>query len=39
MVMVYDCFPFNPKCDKTPVSTTGFVDLKSAFVNNETPSP
>lgn len=36
--MVYDSFPFNPLCDKNPVSSTGFVDLKSAFVNNAIPS-
>ena len=29
---------FNPVVDKTPVSDTGFVDLKTAFVNNSIPS-
>lgn len=37
MVMVYSDFPFNPVKDKTPVSTTGFVDLKSAMVNHTIP--
>lgn len=36
--MVYDKFPFNPAKDRTPVSTTGFIDLKSAFVNHTIPS-
>lgn len=36
--MVYTDFPFNPVRDKTPVSGTGFIDLKSAMVNNVIPS-
>lgn len=36
--MVYVDFPFNPQRDKTPVSQTGFIDLKSAMVNNVIPS-
>lgn len=35
--MVYKDFPFNPVKDKTPVSATGFVDLKSAMVNHTIP--
>lgn len=38
IVMVYDSFPFNPIKDKTPVSGTGFIDLKSAMVNHTIPS-
>ena len=30
--------PFNPKRDKTAVSQTGYIDLKSAMVNNAIPS-
>lgn len=30
--------PFNPKRDKTHVSQTGYIDLKSAMVNNAIPS-
>lgn len=30
--------PFNPKRDKTPVSQTGYIDLKSAMVNNAIPT-
>lgn len=29
---------FNPIKDKTPVSSTGFVDLQSAMVNSAVPS-
>lgn len=29
---------FNPACDITPVSDTGFVDLQTAFLNNAIPS-
>lgn len=36
--MVYDSFHYNPVKDKCPVSSTGFVDLKSAFVNHSLPS-
>lgn len=36
--MVYKDFSFNPLRDKTPVSGTGFIDLKSAMVNNVIPS-
>ena len=36
--MVYEKFGFDPIRDKTPVSQTGFIDLKSAMVNNVIPS-
>lgn len=36
--MVYKSFPFDPIKDKTPVSGSGFVDLKSAMVNHTIPS-
>lgn len=36
--MVYSSFPFDPIKDKTPVSGSGFVDLKSAMVNHTIPS-
>lgn len=36
-MVVKDCL-FDPVKDKTPVSDTGYVDLKSAFVNNAIPS-
>lgn len=36
--MEYCDFAFNPQLDKIPVSQTGFIDLKSAMVNNVIPS-
>lgn len=36
--MIIVDIPFNPKRDKTFVSQTGFIDLKSAMVNNAIPS-
>lgn len=36
--MVYRDFPYNPVKDKKPVDGFGFVDLKSAFVNNTIPA-
>lgn len=36
--MVYTDFPFNPVRDKKAVDGFGFVDLKSAFVNNTIPA-
>lgn len=36
--MEYKDFLFNPIVDKEPVSQTGFVDLKSALVNNCVPA-
>lgn len=38
IVMVYSDFSFNPAKDKSPVSQTGYVDLKVAFVNMSLPS-
>lgn len=36
--MEYGDYRFNPVKDKTPVSQTGYIDAKSAFVNNAIPS-
>ena len=36
--MVYENFAFNPLRDKSPVSTTGYIDLKSAMANSVIPS-
>lgn len=36
--MVYKDFLFNPIKDKTPVTGSGFIDLKSAMVNHTIPS-
>lgn len=35
--MVYRDFPYNPLVDKCPVSQTGYVDLKDAFVHMTIP--
>lgn len=36
--MLYRGCKFNPVKDKSPVSNTGFVDMKSAMVNSAIPS-
>lgn len=36
--MIVASTPFNPQRDKSSVSQTGFIDLKSAMVNNAIPS-
>lgn len=36
--MVYENFAFNPVRDKETVSVSGFVDLKSAYVNRTIPA-
>ena len=38
MSMIVDNCRFDPKKDLTPVSQTGFIDLKSAFVSGVVPS-
>lgn len=38
IAMVYKDFRFNPIKDKTPISRTGYIDLKSAMVNHAIPS-
>lgn len=37
VMVVRDC-RFNPSKDVSPVSQTGFIDLKNAFANNSIPS-
>lgn len=36
--MLVEKCAFNPRIDKTPVSSLGYVDLKSAMVNHALPS-